>query len=138
MTTPQEDVALEQSTVAMEHKLWHGRAVPVGGGAAAGALAGAAIGLLGGPPGAAIGAAVGAALGAGAGAIMRRTDGSADARDAKLDRELGVYGGDIGSPSLSHPPERSADPHRPTSADERADAELLEDGLCLEDTVVPR
>lgn len=131
------DASLERSTSAIERKMWRGRMVPVGGGAAAGALAGAVIGWMGGPPGAMIGAGLGAVLGAGAGAAMRRTERHDAARDTMLDKELGVYGGDIGVPSLRHPPERSADPHAPASVEERAQAISLEDGLRLDETPVP-
>lgn len=76
---------------------------------AVGAIAGAGFGgIFAGPAGAAAGALVGAAMGAASGwaAEMHAKDDAL--RDEKLDREIGVLGGDIGVPGLRHPPSRDA------------------------------
>lgn len=76
---------------------------------AVGAIAGAGFGgIFAGPAGAAAGAIVGAAMGAASGwaAEMRAKDDAR--RDEKLDRDIGVIGGDIGVTGLRHPPSRGA------------------------------
>jgi hypothetical protein len=75
-------------------------------GVAAGAVTGAALGAIAGPPGMAAGAIVGAI--AGAAAAMAAEDAVAlrELRSEKLDREIGILGGDMGAPNLSHPAPR--------------------------------
>ena len=75
------------------------------GAGAVGALSGAGLGALaGGPPGAAVGAVIGAGVGAlTAWAGHTGTEAAAD-RDSQLDVDIGVAGGDLGSPFLDHPP----------------------------------
>jgi hypothetical protein len=72
--------------------------------AAGGAVAGALAGALAGPPGAIAGAVIGAAAGAVAESAVERDGAVARARDAQLDKEIGVTAGDIGAPNLKHPP----------------------------------
>ena len=69
-----------------------------------GALAGAAAGALAGPPGAITGAVIGGVVGLLAGAALENDEARASARDAKLDEDIGVSGGDLGAPNLEHPP----------------------------------
>ena len=106
------DPGLEESTAAIEAKIAKRDSIPVDCGVVVGAIVGATVGAVGGPPGAVLGAAVGAAFGAGAGATMKISDAQEQAREAKLDRELGVVAGDIGAPCLEHPPS-SLDSFRP-------------------------
>jgi hypothetical protein len=75
------------------------------GAGALGALSGAGLGALAaGPPGAAAGALIGAGVGAlTAWAGHTGTEAAAD-RDSQLDMDIGVVGGDLGSPLLEHPP----------------------------------
>jgi hypothetical protein len=65
-----------------------------------GAASGLAIGVLAfaGPVGVIFGGAVGATAGAIVSELTRRFARRRDARDAVLDREIGVSGGDIGAP----------------------------------------
>ena len=72
--------------------------------AAAGAVAGAAIGSMAGPVGAVAGAAIGGAMGAAAGIAVESANRAHEIVDAKLDEDIGVYGGDLGAPNLEHPP----------------------------------
>jgi hypothetical protein len=65
-------------------------------GGVTGALAGAAAGSLAGAPGAALGAVIGGVAGVLAGVAMDNGDADAAVRDAKLDGEIGVIGGDLG------------------------------------------
>jgi len=73
-------------------------------GAAAGAAAGAVVGAIAGPAGAAVGAVLGGAAGAAAEALVERDARTARSRDQKLDEEIGVTSGDLGAPTLKHPP----------------------------------
>jgi hypothetical protein len=74
---------------------------------AGGAIAGASMGAIAGPPGALVGAAIGGAVGALAGALLDRSSTERATREDELDREIGVSGGDLGSPNLEHPPAKS-------------------------------
>lgn len=69
-----------------------------------GALAGAAMGAVAGPPGAVAGAVIGGVAGVLAGVAMDNAEEDRAARDADLDLEIGVSGGEIGAPNLEHPP----------------------------------
>jgi hypothetical protein len=74
------------------------------GGAAAGALAGAAVGSVAGPPGMIAGAVIGGAVGAVATKIADDESERVSLHDRELDDVIGVNGGDLGEPSLKHPP----------------------------------
>lgn len=74
------------------------------GGGAAGAIVGAAFGSVAGPPGIAAGAVIGAIAGAIVGAATEDNSLSRAAEEKKLDREIGVSGGELGAPNLKHPP----------------------------------
>jgi hypothetical protein len=69
----------------------------------AGALAGAAMGSIGGPTGAAAGALIGGIVAAVATGVAQEDAAERAAFDRDLDTEIGVTGGDIGSPNLFHP-----------------------------------
>src|SRR5580704_3695786 len=73
-------------------------------GGAAGAFAGAAIGSVGGLAGAIVGALLGAVAGALLVAVTHQAGVQRSARDAVLDGEIGVSGGELGAPNLLHPP----------------------------------
>jgi len=76
-----------------------------GGGGVLGAIAGASLGgIVAGPAGVAAGALVGAAMGASTAWALEMRGKDARQRDRKLDREIGVTEGEIGVPSLEHPP----------------------------------
>ena len=62
----------------------------------AGALAGTATGIIAGPLGAGIGALVGALVGASTGVTIEFREAVVRRHDARLDREIGVDGGDLG------------------------------------------
>ena len=66
---------------------------------AAGALAGTAVGIFSfaGPIAVVIGALIGAVVGGAIAKVVRERSKRQDAKDAILDREIGVIGGDIGS-----------------------------------------
>jgi phage tail tape-measure protein len=64
--------------------------------ALAGAAAGAALGVLGGPPGMVAGAVIGGAVAAAVGATLHEELTYDRDEDARLDREIGVYGGKLG------------------------------------------
>ena len=70
----------------------------------AGALAGTATGMMGGPLGAAIGAGIGATMGACAGLTLKFLEALGRRRETRLDRDIGVYGGDLGAAGkIDHP-----------------------------------
>ena len=71
---------------------------------AAGAFAGAVIGAVAGPVGAIAGAIIGAAAGSLLGDVTHNDGLERDAKDAELDGEIGVSGGEMGAPNLAHPP----------------------------------
>jgi hypothetical protein len=73
-------------------------------GGAAGAVAGAILGAVAGPPGAIVGALLGAAAGALSGFVVDGDAAASDEKDAELDRQIGVSGGEMGVPNLEHPP----------------------------------
>jgi uncharacterized membrane protein len=62
----------------------------------AGTIAGAAVGAVAGPPGALAGAVIGGVAGALAGEAMDLQTTRDEVEDDKLDREIGVMGGDMG------------------------------------------
>lgn len=76
------------------------------GSAVAGAIAGAAAGIVAGPAGAIAGGVLGGAAGAVAGLALSNAARERHARAAQLDKEIGVSDGDLGAPSLKHPPAR--------------------------------
>ncbi len=71
----------------------------------AGAVAGAATGALAGPIGAIAGGVIGTVAGALAGNALAEDDEVHSRKDAKLDEEIGVSGGDMGS--IAPPPPKS-------------------------------
>jgi phage tail tape-measure protein len=73
-------------------------------GAAAGAFAGALVGACAGPPGVIAGAILGGAAGAMVGRVMDAQASADVARTRELDAVIGVSGGDMGAPNLTHPP----------------------------------
>jgi hypothetical protein len=73
----------------------------LGGGV--GALSGAALGAMGGLPGAVAGAVIGSVVGVLASRALEAEADEHEAEDEKLDREIGVSGGDIGVACLKHP-----------------------------------
>jgi phage tail tape-measure protein len=83
------------------------KGVPEVVGGVAGGATGALAGAIAGPPGMIVGAIVGAMAGVAAGVAL---DGPSDKelRDEELDREIGVTEGNIGDPSLQHPPPKTA------------------------------
>ena len=50
------------------------------------------------------GLVIGAAAGTLLGEVVQKASAEAEARDAVLDAEIGVSGGELGAPSLEHPP----------------------------------
>lgn len=73
-------------------------------GTAGGALAGAALGSVAGPPGLAAGAVIGGVVGAFVAKISDEEAERVSFHDQELDEAIGVSGGDLGAPSLKHPP----------------------------------
>ena len=73
----------------------------VGGGV--GALSGAALGAMGGPAGVVAGAVIGSVAGAVASWALEADASEREAKEEKLDEEIGVSGGDIGVECLEHP-----------------------------------
>jgi hypothetical protein len=61
-----------------------------------GAAAGATTGALAGPPGAVAGAVIGGVIGAAVGAALHKDRLRLEAKDAQLDRDIGVIGGNLG------------------------------------------
>jgi hypothetical protein len=61
-----------------------------------GAAAGATTGALAGPPGMVAGAMIGGAIGAAAGAALHKDHVRLEAKEAQLDRDIGVIGGNLG------------------------------------------
>jgi outer membrane lipoprotein SlyB len=74
---------------------------------AVGAFGGAVVGCGAGLPGAIAGAILGGIAGAIAGGAIDSEDSDREAHTRVLDAEIGVSGGDLGSPNLRHPPERN-------------------------------
>jgi hypothetical protein len=69
-----------------------------------GAVAGAAVGALAGPPGVVAGAVIGGVVGVLAGVALENQSADDAVRNATLDEEIGVSGGEMGAPNLEHPP----------------------------------
>lgn len=74
------------------------------GGALVGAIGGAGLGMVAGVPGMAAGAVIGAVAGTLTSWAMATGQSEAAAEDRKLDKEIGVDGGDIGVAGLERPP----------------------------------
>lgn len=72
-------------------------------GAASGMIAGAMIGANAGPPGMVAGAIIGGLAGVVAGAALDNESSRQEIHTRELDAEIGVSGGDMGAPILSHP-----------------------------------
>jgi len=94
------------SAAALSARSEKTRAHRVEGTAVAGAIAGAAVGSIAGPAGIVAGGVIGGAAGAVAGFALSNGAASRHARGAELDHEIGVIDGDLGAPSLKHPPAR--------------------------------
>ena len=73
-------------------------------GVASGMALGAAVGSAAGPPGLVAGAVIGGVTGALAALALDRGSDDRDAHAAELDSIIGTNGGDMGAPSLRHPP----------------------------------
>lgn len=78
-----------------------------------GAVTGAIVGMAGGPVGVIAGGVIGAAAGIVAGKVLDEEEHRHDARDAQLDRDIGVTTDEIGlgDPRLSEPPPSEAERH---------------------------
>jgi phage tail tape-measure protein len=76
-------------------------------GAIAGEIAGGIVGSLAGPPGAVAGMVMGAAAGALAGKVLDEEAERTHVHDSELDDEIGVTLGDLGAPTLKHPPAKT-------------------------------
>jgi hypothetical protein len=92
-TTTQDD----RNAAGLEGADDHQSAAAIMAEAVVGAVGGAVTGMLGGPPGMVAGAVIGGAIGAAAGVTLHREHVRHEAEDAQLDRDIGVYGGDIGA-----------------------------------------
>ncbi len=68
-----------------------------------GAAAGATTGILAGPPGMVAGAVIGSVVGAVAGVALHQDHVRLDAKEAQLDRDIGVIGGNLGEASPDAP-----------------------------------
>lgn len=102
MSTPKK-----KSTAEVEHDLKHASGNQLGKSEVAlGVVAGAAVGAMAGPPGAVVGAVIGAAAGAVGAAAASIDDANREENEAELDDTIGVSGGDLGAPSLKHPPSK--------------------------------
>jgi hypothetical protein len=73
-------------------------------GGASVAVVGALVGVAAGPPGMIVGAILGGVAGALAGVVLDDDASRRASRTRELDEEIGVGGGDLGVPSLTHPP----------------------------------
>jgi hypothetical protein len=76
----------------------------------AGALTGVATGFVAGPLGGAIGGVLGAITGALSGLAMELIDATTSSHDARLDRDIGVTGGDLSAWRTLHPATASPTP----------------------------
>ncbi len=86
-----------QTATETEGSIDHLSAGAIAVDAVVGAVGGAVTGMLGGPPGMVAGAVIGGAIGAAAGVALHRDHVRHEAEDAQLDRDIGVFGGDIGA-----------------------------------------
>ena len=101
-------------------------------GAAGGAVAGAIAGSFGGPVGTVTGAVLGGVAGAAAARAMEINEEHESARNEALDEDIGVSGGDLGAPTLKHPPPKIG---AYSAASSGAGAETS--GAPAEGTIVP-
>jgi hypothetical protein len=90
----------------------HASVVPIG---LEGAVAGAAVGSIAGPVGVIAGTALGGLFGAMADEVLEKDQRLSEARDAELDAEIGVVGGDIGAAPAGQPPPRFGSYSAPSS-----------------------
>ena len=122
-TSQEYEAELKGSVKTQAHT---GEAVGVG----VGALSGAGLGAVGGPVGAVVGAVAGGIAGGLASLALEASNAEDTAVEEKLDAEIGVEGGDIGTPNLVHPPgQRNAFSSAAAgagTATESADSELAE------------
>lgn len=79
----------------------------VAGGAVLGAIGGAGLGVIAGPPGIAAGAVLGGVAGTLTSWALESNATDLEAKNERLDAEIGVSGGDIGVPGLEHPPAKT-------------------------------
>jgi hypothetical protein len=75
-------------------------------GVGAGALSGAGLGAVGGPVGAIVGAVAGGVAGALASLALEASSAGEAAHEQKLDDEIGVESGDLGTATVEQPPQR--------------------------------
>ncbi len=73
-----------------------------------GALSGAGLGAAGGPVGAIVGAVAGGVAGALASLALEASDAREAAHEEKLDEEIGVASGELGTASVKQPAQRGA------------------------------
>ena len=76
------------------------------GGLVGGLAIGATVGSVAGPPGAIVGAIVGSVIGAGAGLVWGEMQDGEELKDERLDREIGVTDGNLGSARPNQPKAR--------------------------------
>jgi phage tail tape-measure protein len=100
-TVGEYEAELRGSEKAQAHA---GEAVGVG----VGALSGAGLGAVGGPVGAIVGALAGAVAGGLASLALEASNAGEAASEEKLDHEIGVEGGDLGTASVAQPAQRGA------------------------------
>ena len=122
-TTQEYEAELKSSVKAQAQT---GEAVGIG----VGALSGAGLGAVGGPVGAVVGAVAGGIVGGLASLALEASNAEDAAVEEKLDEDIGVEGGDLGSSNLAHPPgQRNAYSSAAAgagTATESADTELAE------------
>jgi hypothetical protein len=103
---PRMSTAKEKTVAETENDLKHPGHALAASEVGLGAVSGAVIGAMAGPPGIAIGAAIGAAAGAIGAAASSIADANREKNEAELDDTIGLSGGDLGAPSLKHPPSK--------------------------------
>jgi len=101
----------------------------VGGGV--GALSGAALGAMGGPAGAVAGAVIGSVAGAVASWALEADASEREAKEEKLDKEIGVSGGELGVECLEHPASKRGTYSAASMGLGGSEADTLADGPIL-------
>jgi hypothetical protein len=101
---PESSAAESAADDEIERKLMKPSMAPALAEVAAGFAAGAAVGAIAGPPGMAAGALIGSVLGAAASFALDEDAEKRGVRDAELDQDIGVYGGDLGEAKADAPP----------------------------------
>jgi hypothetical protein len=121
-TPAQYEAELRQSVKAEAHAK---EAVGVG----VGALSGAGLGVAAGPVGAIVGAVAGGVAGALASLALEASNAEEAANEEKLDEEIGIASGELGTASQQTSPQRGTYSSAATGADtatESSDTELAE------------